>query len=439
MANMPYYRLVLHSPAIEFASSRGKQLFSEALEAGTMEGFFRLISYYQTQSEPGFCGHGTLNVLLNALEVDPERKQKGRCRWFVESMFHCCEPLSKLRVEGITFGKFACLAYCHGANVETFRTPESSIDDFRRHVISCTYTENCHLISLYYRESVNQEGPGHFAPIGGYHAGTDMVLILDVARYKYPPHWLPLTLLWKAMDTPDETTGRPRGFMIVSGLQKAPSIVYTLGCGHESWISVEKYLTEDVPRKLRSEYVKDVEDLLSLVFKAAPPAIKDFINWVAEVQRNEDAYTIFTQEKRKLLEEVLKQARVTELFKHVSRLLAYEIPLCNGVATSLGYKEKLLQIAAMETISVTTITSNGYGQEIHEMKSNNGIKNQSTVEVLTLLLFAIPQKTWSAIKQEKLLLQFNSLVSTHNLPSLLQEEVVHLRRLLHFLMTDVTA
>ncbi|KAK3206919.1 hypothetical protein Dsin_020965 [Dipteronia sinensis] len=385
MANMPYYRLVLHSPAIEFASSRGKQLFSEALEAGTMEGFFRLISYYQTQSDRGFCGHGTLNVLLNALEVDPERKQKGRCRWFVESMFHCCEPLSKLRVEGITFGKFACLAYCNGANVETFRTPDSSIDDFRRHVISCTSSENCHLISLYYRESVNQEGKGHFAPIGGYHSGTDMVLMLDVARYKYPPHWLPLTLVWKAMDTPDETTGLPRGFMIVSGLQKAPSIVYTLGCGHESWIGVEKYLTEDVPRKLRSENVKDVEDLFSLVFKAAPPAIKDFVNWVAEVQRNEDAYTIFTQEKRKWLEEVLKQARVTELFKHVSRWLAYEIPLCNGVATSLGYKEKLLQIAAMDTVSVTTITSNGYGQEIHEMKSNingfslNGIKNQSTV------------------------------------------------------------
>ncbi|KAL5792710.1 hypothetical protein ACOSP7_001304 [Xanthoceras sorbifolium] len=146
MADIPYYRLVLQSPpAIEFASPQGKQLFIEALEAGTMEGFFRLISYYQTQSEPGFCGHGTLNVLLNALEVDPERTQKGQCRWFVESMFHCCEPLSKLREEGITFGKFACLAYCNGANVEAISPLMIFVDTLfhvllRKTVISSHHT-----------------------------------------------------------------------------------------------------------------------------------------------------------------------------------------------------------------------------------------------------------------------------------------------------------
>lgn len=56
-----------------------------------------------------------------------------------------------------------------------------------------------------------QTGTGHFSPIGGYHAGRDMVLILDVARFKYPPHWVPLTLLWDAMNTVDETTGHHRG------------------------------------------------------------------------------------------------------------------------------------------------------------------------------------------------------------------------------------
>lgn len=56
-----------------------------------------------------------------------------------------------------------------------------------------------------------QTGTGHFSPIGGYHAGKDMALILDVARFKYPPHWVPLTLLWEAMDTVDEATGQHRG------------------------------------------------------------------------------------------------------------------------------------------------------------------------------------------------------------------------------------
>lgn len=33
----------------------------------------------------------------------------------------------------------------------------------------------------------------------GYHEETDSVLIMDVARFKYPPHWVPLMHLADAM------------------------------------------------------------------------------------------------------------------------------------------------------------------------------------------------------------------------------------------------
>ena len=33
----------------------------------------------------------------------------------------------------------------------------------------------------------------------GYHEETDSVLIMDVARFKYPPHWVPLMDLADAM------------------------------------------------------------------------------------------------------------------------------------------------------------------------------------------------------------------------------------------------
>ena len=61
-----------------------------------------------------------------------------------------------------------------------------------------------------------QTGSGHFSPIGGYHAGKDMVLILDVARFKYPPHWVPLTLPWDAMNTVDDDTGLYRGYVNIT-------------------------------------------------------------------------------------------------------------------------------------------------------------------------------------------------------------------------------
>jgi hypothetical protein len=40
------------------------------------------------------------------------------------------------------------------------------------------------LIVGYNRKVLGQTGTGHFSPIGGYHRGTDMALIMDVARFK---------------------------------------------------------------------------------------------------------------------------------------------------------------------------------------------------------------------------------------------------------------
>ncbi|CAN1192915.1 Glutathione gamma-glutamylcysteinyltransferase 1 [Linum perenne] len=213
MATAGLYRRVLPSPpAIDFASSEGKQIFNEAFEDGTMEGFFKLISFYQTQSEPAYCGLASLSMVLNALAIDPGRKWKGPWRWFDESMLDCCEPLERVKAVGISFGKVVCLARCAGAEVEAFRTNQSTIDDYRKHVIKCCSSDNCHVISSYHRGVFKQTGTGHFSPIGGYHAGRDMVLILDVARFKYPPHWVPLSLLWEAMDTIIVKTGFHRGY-----------------------------------------------------------------------------------------------------------------------------------------------------------------------------------------------------------------------------------
>ena len=71
-----------------------------------------------------------------------------------------------------------------------------------------------------------QTGTGHFSPIGGYHAQKDMVLILDVARFKYPPHWVPLTLLWDAMDTIDKATGLHRGYALLIYKYSAYNIIH---------------------------------------------------------------------------------------------------------------------------------------------------------------------------------------------------------------------
>ena len=80
----------------------------------------------------------------------------GPWRWFDDTMLDCCEPLAKIKTDGITFGKVACLARCNGAKVVSFRANESTIDDFRKYVVSCSSSEDCHVITSYHRGAFKQ-------------------------------------------------------------------------------------------------------------------------------------------------------------------------------------------------------------------------------------------------------------------------------------------
>ncbi|KAG8085588.1 hypothetical protein GUJ93_ZPchr0010g7578 [Zizania palustris] len=287
-----YGRVLPSPPAVEFASPDGRRLFSEALQGGTMQGFFSLVSCFQTQSEPAFCGLATLSVVLNALRIDPGRRWKGPWRWFDESMLDCCEHLDRVRSHGITFGKVACLAHCAGAEVRAFRAGQVTVHDLRRYLVRCASSQDCHLIASYHRKLLGQTGTGHFSPIGGYHAGQDMALILDVARFKYPPHWVPLPLLWEAMNTIDEATGLLRGFMLISRNSAAPSLINAVNCRDESWKSMSKYCTEDLTNLLKDDNVDSVPTLLSRLVKQLPPNAGSLIRWAIEVRRQEERGSI---------------------------------------------------------------------------------------------------------------------------------------------------
>src|SRR5689334_14868984 len=114
MTDTSFYRRPLPERLIPFASDEGRRLFREALAAGGMEGYFALAEQFHTQSEPAYCGLGTLVVALNALAVDPGRLWKGPWRWYSEELLDCCAPLEVVKQRGITFGQFACLARCNG-------------------------------------------------------------------------------------------------------------------------------------------------------------------------------------------------------------------------------------------------------------------------------------------------------------------------------------
>ena len=126
-----------------------------------------------------------------------------------ESMLDCCASLEVVKQKGITFKEFTCLARCSGLDVQLFRlTGHVTQQHFRELVRSLTTTDDRVIVMSYSRKTLKQTGDGHFAPIGGYHPQQDLILVMDVARFKYPPHWVSLSTLWEAMNTSDSETGR---------------------------------------------------------------------------------------------------------------------------------------------------------------------------------------------------------------------------------------
>jgi glutathione gamma-glutamylcysteinyltransferase len=196
-------------------SEAGRRLFAEALLDGTMASYFRLAQQFHTQSDPAYCGLGSLVSTLNALGIDPARPWKGPWRWFSEELLDCCKPLEEIRRLGLSLDEVACLASCSGTDVALHRPgPDYGLDAFRAYVIESSTREGAPLLIVNYsRQALGQTGDGHFSPIGGYHAGSDSVLVLDTARFKYPPHWVPLELLFAGMQARDGATGQPRGWL----------------------------------------------------------------------------------------------------------------------------------------------------------------------------------------------------------------------------------
>jgi glutathione gamma-glutamylcysteinyltransferase len=109
--------------------------------------------------------------------------------------------------QGITFDQFICLAVCNTLDIRHFRADVSNSEqDFRQLVTEKTRCANDVIVVSYSRQTLQQTGEGHFSPIGGYHPDRDLVLIMDVARFKYPPHWVSLSLLFEAMQQIDIET-----------------------------------------------------------------------------------------------------------------------------------------------------------------------------------------------------------------------------------------
>lgn len=261
-----YHQRPLPSTLISFSSVEGKELFREALLDGGMESFFPLSEQFITQSEPSFCAISSLAMVLNALKYDPKKVWKGPWRWYSEETLYCeatksCQhDIDFIKQNGMDFSEFESLGRCHDILLQSFRvvdlslsTSSTSMDSpsnsqnvhsmedlskFREAIVNISYSSSAEMFIIvnFSRKYLGQTGDGHFSPIGGYHRRKDLVLIMDVARFKYPPFWVPLADLWNSMSLIDKKTGATRGYFILSSKN---SKLQSERCKHDNSINID--------------------------------------------------------------------------------------------------------------------------------------------------------------------------------------------------------
>jgi hypothetical protein len=212
--------LPLPQNLINLNSNQGAALLhdSEALQS-----YWPLSIQFVTQKNQAFCGVASIVMILNALGVPaPTTPEFDPYKTFTQdNVFTPATekvlPQETLRKMGMTLDQIGGFLATYGVTAKVHHASDSSLQEFRKSAIEYLGSPNHHVIVNYLRKSIGQEKGGHISPLAAYDADTDRFLLLDVARYKYPPVWISASELFNAMNTIDsDNQDRSRGFILVS-------------------------------------------------------------------------------------------------------------------------------------------------------------------------------------------------------------------------------
>jgi hypothetical protein len=213
--------LALPDDLIAFNSPQGEELL---LESDAKDDFWNLSMQFVTQVNQAYCGVASMVMVLNSLGIPaPEAPQYAPYHVFTQENFFdnpaTRQVLSPEMVaqQGMTLDELAGLLSSYSVEVQVYHSADTTLDAFRQQVAENLAQPGNFVLVNYLRSAIGQERGGHISPIAAYNQESDRFLILDVARYKYPPVWVEAEDLWQAMATMDSTSGQTRGFVLISG------------------------------------------------------------------------------------------------------------------------------------------------------------------------------------------------------------------------------
>ncbi len=207
-------------PLTPLAEPAGMALLAAS---GQRADYGSLADTFLTQANLAYCGVASSVMALNSLAVPaPPASGYGAYRFWTQDNLFAAEAtravLAPARVarRGMTLQQLRALLASTGVKATAIHGSAIDLAAFRRLLRSSLADPGDRLLVNYLRPTIGQAGGGHISPLAAFHAPSDRVLLLDVARYRYPSVWVPVEALWRAMRTLDSDSGLSRGLVVVS-------------------------------------------------------------------------------------------------------------------------------------------------------------------------------------------------------------------------------
>jgi hypothetical protein len=185
------------------------------------QSYWPLSQYFETQRNEAYCSVATSVMTLNALGIKrPESSLYPDFPYFSqEDFFRSVDPqvanAARVSREGMTLDQLANVLGQFPLQVGKYHSSDLTLAQFRDLVRDTTRHADRFALLNFKRTEIGEMGGGHWSPLAAFDARSDSALLLDVARYKYPAVWVPITQLYAASQTVDSVSGLSRGILIV--------------------------------------------------------------------------------------------------------------------------------------------------------------------------------------------------------------------------------
>ena len=217
--------LAVPDALVDLRSSKGEALL---LETQALEAYFPISIAFETQKTQAYCGVASMVMVLNAIRAPaPTTPEYQPYNVFTQDNVlnektDAILPRLVLARQGMTLDQLGGILGLYSLTVEVHHAAAGGLDEFRKSASEYLASKDRFVLVNYLRGALGQGRGGHISPLAAYDEKADRFLVLDVARYKYPPVWVTTSDLFDSMNTPDpDNENKTRGYVLIAGRASA--------------------------------------------------------------------------------------------------------------------------------------------------------------------------------------------------------------------------